>query len=82
MHNIKEIRNDIESFKKALDKRFLIIDVDKILSLDEDNRKYIQQREILEKEKKDISKSKDKALMKNQKKFLLKLKKLINNRWL
>ena len=69
MHNIKEIRNDIESFKKALDKRFLIIDVDKILSLDEDNRKYIQQREILEKEKKDISKSKDKALYEKSKKI-------------
>ena len=30
MHNIKEIRNDIESFKNALDKRFLKIDLDKI----------------------------------------------------
>ena len=28
MHNIKEIRNDIEAFKEALDKRFLDIDVD------------------------------------------------------
>ncbi len=55
MHNIKEIRNDIETFKKALNKRFLVIDVDKILSLDESNRKYIQEREILEKEKKNIS---------------------------
>ena len=44
MHNIKEIRNDIETFKKSLNKRFLKIDVEKILSLDEDNRKYIQQR--------------------------------------
>jgi len=57
MHNIKEIRNDIEGFKEALGKRFLKIDLDKILSLDEDNRKYIQKRETLEKEKKDISKS-------------------------
>ena len=32
MHNIKEIRNDIESFKESLDKRFLNIDVGKILS--------------------------------------------------
>ena len=45
MHNIKEIRNDIEAFKKALNKRFLEIDVEKILSLDEKNREYIQQRE-------------------------------------
>jgi len=52
MHNIKEIRNDIKTFKEALEKRFLDIDVDKILSLDESNRKYIQEREILEKKKK------------------------------
>ena len=51
MHNIKEIRNDIEAFKKALSKRFLDIDIDKILSLDESNREFIQQRELLEKEK-------------------------------
>jgi len=76
MHNIKEIRNDIESFKKALDKRFLIMDVDKILSLDEDNRKYIQQREILEKEKKDISKSKDKALYEKSKKISIEIEKI------
>ena len=69
MHNIKEIRNDIEAFKKALNKRFLDIDVDKILSLDESNREYIQQRELLEKEKKDISKSKDQSLFEKSKKI-------------
>ena len=78
MHNIKEIRNDIEAFKKALNKRFLDIDVDKILSLDENNRKYIQQKELLEKEKKDISKSKDQSLFEKSKKISLKLKKLVN----
>ena len=41
MHNIKEIRNDIEAVKKALTKRFLNIHVDNILSLDENNREYI-----------------------------------------
>jgi seryl-tRNA synthetase len=66
MHSIKEIRNNIISFKDALSKRFLDIDVDKILSLDESNRNYIQQRETLEKKKKDISKSKDKTVVKEQ----------------
>ena len=58
MHNIKDIRKNIESFKETLKKRFLNIDVDKILNLDEKNRKYILQKETLEKEKKDISKKK------------------------
>jgi len=76
MHNIKEIRNDIEAFKEALDKRFLDIDVDKILSLDENNRKYIQQREALEKEKKDISKSKDKTLFEKSKNISIEIEKI------
>ena len=78
MHDIKEIRNDIETFKKALNKRFLDIDVEKILSLDENNRKYIQEREILEKEKKDISKAKDKTLFAKSKKISIEIEKISN----
>ena len=33
MHNIKEIRNDIEAFKKSLNKRFLVIDIEKDIIL-------------------------------------------------
>ena len=76
MHNIKEIRNDIKAFKNALGKRFLTIDIDKILSLDENNRKYIQQRETLEKEKKNISKSKDKLLFERSKNITLEIEKI------
>ena len=76
MHNIKEIRNDTEAFKEALDKRFLDLDVDKILSLDETNRKYIQQKESLEKEKKDISKSKDKTLFEKSKNISIEIEKI------
>jgi len=78
MHNIKEIRNDTEAFKEALDKRFLDIDVDKILSLDETNRKHIQQKESLEKEKKDISKSKDKTLFEKSKNISIEIEKINN----
>ena len=47
--------------------------MDKILSLDESNREYIQQRELLEKEKKDISKSKDQSLFEKSKKISSKI---------
>ena len=67
MHNIKEIRANINEFKDSFKKRFLDIDIDKILKLDEENRKYIHQKESLEKEKKDISKSKDKSLFEKSK---------------
>ena len=76
MHNIKDIRNDIKAFKEALDKRFLDIDVDKILSLDEKNRKYIQKKEILEQEKKEISKSKDKSLFEKSKNISIEIDKI------
>ena len=76
MHNIKDIRKDIEGFKAALNKRFLVVDVNKILSLDENNRKYIQQRETLEKEKKNISKSKDKSLFEKSKNISLEIDKI------
>jgi len=67
MHNIKEIRNNLDLFKSSLKKRFLETDFDKILELDEKNRKLIQEKENLEKEKKNISKSKDKTLFKKSK---------------
>ena len=62
MHNLKEIRKDFDNFKKALEKRFVDIDFDKIKNLDQENRDFIQKKENLEKEKKEISKSKDKTL--------------------
>jgi seryl-tRNA synthetase len=62
MHNIKEIRKDFDAFKKALEKRSININFDKIKDLDIKNRDFIQKKETLEKEKKDISKSKDKTL--------------------
>ena len=78
MHNIKEIRNDIKTFKEALEKRFLDVNVNNILTLDENNRKYIQQRENLEKEKKDISKLKDKTLFEKSKNISIEIEKINN----
>ena len=34
MHNLKEIRKDFDSFKKALEKRTTDIDIDKLKNLD------------------------------------------------
>ena len=69
MHNIKDIRQNSDQFKKDLDNRFVDIDLNKILSLDESNRKLIQKKEALEKEKKDISKTKDPTLFEKSKKI-------------
>ena len=77
MHNIKDIRQKSDQFKKDLDNRFVDIDLNKILSLDESNRKLIQKKEALEKEKKDISKTKDPTLFEKSKKISEQISKYI-----
>ena len=67
MHNLKEIRKNFDAFKKALEKRSININFDKLKDLDEKNREFIQKKESLEKEKKDISKSKDSSLFNKSK---------------
>ena len=76
MHNLKEIRKDFETFKKALEKRVVVIDFNKLKNLDEKNREFIQKKETLEKEKKDISKSKDKSLYAKSKEISLAIEKI------
>ena len=67
MHNLKEIRKDFDTFKKKLKIRSANVDFDKLKDLDVQNRDFIQKKETLEKEKKDISKSKDKSLFSKSK---------------
>ena len=76
MHNIKDIRSDISSFKDGLKKRFIDVDFEKILLLDENNRKFIQEKENLEKEKKEISKSKDISLFEKSKEISKKIEEI------
>ena len=56
MHNLKEIRNDFDAFKKALEKRSVDIDFDKLKNLD------IQNRELIVKKEKLVSKSKNTSI--------------------
>ena len=77
MHNLKEIRKDFDTFKKSLQKRLIDVDLDKLRSLDEENREIIQKKENLEKQKKDISKSKDKSLFEESKKISLEIDEIL-----
>ena len=61
MHNIKEIRKDLEFFKKKISERNSTINFDALIILDKENRELIQQKEKKEQEKKLLSKSKDPA---------------------
>ena len=79
MHNIKDIRKDIDNFKNSIKNRNVDIDFDKILNLDQDNRKLIQEKEKLEMEKKTISKSKDEKLFAQSKEISNKIDDLSKN---
>ena len=61
MHNIKDLRKNLESFNKKFKNRNLNFDVEKFNKLDVLNRKLINDKELLEQEKKSLSKSKDKS---------------------
>ena len=79
MHNIKDIRKDIENFKDKLKNRNIDISLDNIISLDEENRKLIQEKEKFEMEKKTISKSKDQSLFEKSKELSLKIEEINKN---
>ena len=76
MHNLKEIRKDFSKFENDLEKRSVKIDFNNLKKLDELNRDLIQKKENLEKEKKDISKSKDESLFKKSKEISIELEKV------
>ena len=73
MHNIKDIRENFNQFKKNLLKRNIQVNFEEIINLDKDNRKLIQKKETLEKEKKDISKSQDKSLFEKSKSISIEI---------
>jgi seryl-tRNA synthetase len=69
MHNIKDLRKNLENFKKKFKERNVDFDVAYFERLDNLNRKLINQKEKLEQEKKSLSKSKDKSNFEKSKKI-------------
>ena len=46
MHNIKDLREDFENFKKIIKSRNVDTNLDEILVLDKENRILIQKKEM------------------------------------
>ena len=76
MHNIKDIRANLDSFERLISKRNIKIEKNNIIKLDAENRSLIQSKELLEKEKKDISKKKDQNLFEKSKEISKKIEKI------
>ena len=76
MHNIKDLRKNLDIFKKKLGDRNFNFKIDLFKNLDNTNRKIIAKKEELEKEKKILSKSKDESNFEKSKKISEQILKL------
>lgn len=56
MHNIKDIRKNLDLYKKKIAERNASVDFDELISLDKKNRDFILEKETREQEKKILSK--------------------------
>ena len=61
MHNLKDLRKNLDIFKNKFKERNVEFDIDNFNRKDKDNRDLIIEKEKLEQEKKSLSKSKDQA---------------------
>ena len=75
MHNIKDIRDNLDNFKKLISKRNVKVETNNISELDKQNRTLIQNKELLEKEKK-IFPKKDQNLFEKSKEISKKIEKI------
>ena len=73
MHNLKEIRKNLEVYKKKIIERNSSINFDQLIKLDQENRDLIQKKEKKEQEKKLLSKSKEPSNFEISKKLTIEI---------
>ena len=76
MHNTKDLRKNLEKFKKKLLDRNFKFDIKLFEKLDSTNRELISKKEKLEQEKKKLSKSNDKSNYAKSKKISKEISKI------
>ena len=69
MHSIKDLRKNLETFKKKLTERNINFNIEDFTKKDTLNRELISKKETLEQEKKSLSKSKNKTNFERSKKI-------------
>ncbi len=79
MHDIKDLRKNLDKYKKKLLDRNFNFDINAFEILDNENRKIISEKEKLEQEKKILSRSKDKSNFDKSKKISEEISKLSKN---
>jgi len=69
MHNLKDLRKNLETYKKKLNNRNVDFNIEEFNKLDKINRELINKKETLEQEKKALSKSKNQSNFEKSKKI-------------
>jgi len=77
MHNLKDLRKNLETFKKKFKDRNLDFNTDEFNKADKANRELINKKELLEQEKKQLSKSKEKSNFQKSKKISDEIDKIL-----
>ena len=76
MHNLKDLRKNLEKFKTKFKDRNLNFNLDEFNKVDNLNRDLISKKELLEQEKKSLSKSKDQTNFEKSKEISKKIDQL------
>ena len=82
MHNLKELRKNLENFKKKFEDRNVDFDIIDFKEKDTLNRDLISKKEKLEQEKKSLSKLKDKSNFEKSKKISQEISNLEKKQYL
>ena len=77
MHNLKDLRKNLDFYKKKFKDRNLNFNADEFINLDQINRDLINKKELLEQEKKLLSKSKNQSNFEKSKKISSKIDEII-----
>ena len=77
MHNLKDLRKNLETFKKKFKDRNLDFNTDEFNKADKINRELINKKELLEQEKRNLSKSKEKSNFERSKKISGQIDKIL-----
>ncbi len=77
MHNLKDLRQNLEIFRKKFKDRNLNFNTEEFIKADKINRELINKKELLEQEKKQLSKSKEKSNFEKSKKISEEINKIL-----
>ncbi len=78
MHNLKDLRKNIDTYEKKFKDRNLNFDKNQFITIDKENRELINKKELLEQEKKLLSKSKDSSNFDKSKKISIQIQEVLS----